>query len=228
MEALYRTDAFVFELVVVHASAYCCELDRRVSDAIVAEYGSRVGLRVLTFGDGIGTDALRFAVAGHDVTYSEFECPSSHFARYRFRKAGLAEKIRVVHGPEVLPRGCYDIVICREVLEHVANPPSLITQLREYLARDGIAIVTESFSRVEPAFPTHLAENAKYSGRTEELFVEIGFRLRRSFPEKRPVVFSRADIMDQSRFGSLPRRRPSAIRDGIARAGRFLLRRISF
>jgi 2-polyprenyl-3-methyl-5-hydroxy-6-metoxy-1,4-benzoquinol methylase len=233
MEALYKTDAFVFELVVVHLNAYCCEVDRRVSDAIFAQYGSRAGLRVLTFGDGIGTDALRFSRGGHDVTYCEFEGPSSRFAQYRFQRAGCQQKIRVIHDVGAVPNGAFDIVICREVLEHVTDPMSVISQLYDFLDREGAAIITESFNRVETAFPTHLGTNAKYAGRTEELFTNVGFHLRKSYPEMRPMVFQRIENSKHSRLKpsqmkAVQEQRRRVVQDAIRRAGRSLLRLVPF
>lgn len=89
------------------------------------------------------------------------------------------------------------------MLEHVPEPTEIIGDIRDYLTRGGVAIVTESFHRVEPRLPTHLACNKKYAGRTEELFVEEGFRVVRVFERSRPMVFKKVDASDGSRFESL-------------------------
>lgn len=208
MEAFYaRTNAFVFELAVIHQHPYCKEIDARVSAAIAERFPDPAGARVLVLGDGIGTDSLRLALAGCSVTYFEFEGYSSALARHRFARAGVLETVSMVHAVEEIPEGRFDVVVNREVLEHVKEPQSVIENIWRYLAPGGIAIVTESFGRVEPEFPTHLAENARYAGQTPRMFVDAGFRVVKVFPEARPMVFEKTDRSDLGRFGTLPRDR---------------------
>jgi len=229
MEAVYsQSDAFVYACAAVHLTSYCQEVDRRVTDAVGKRFPNRGNLRILAFGDGIGTDALRFAAMGHDVTYFEFEGFSSVLAAHRFCRLNLESRTRILHSPEDIPLEEFDVVICREVLEHVVNPPSLIASLRGYLRDSGIAIITESFDRVEPSLPTHLAENRKYAGETERIFVKIGFRLLCSYPDKRPMVFQKTLDSDHLRFRSLRRDRSEVIHDSIRRVGRQLLRLVRF
>ena len=229
MQAFYKgTDSFVFELVVSHLTPGCEEIDRRVAEAIEVQYPNPKNLRILAFGDGIGTDALRLAAMGHDAAYFEFEGPSSRFAQYRFGRLNLEDRIQVLHSPEGIPLGAFDVVVCREVLEHAVDPPSVVAHLREHLRDAGIAVITESFARVEPNFPTHLAENRKYAGRTERLFVEIGFRLLHSYPDRRPMVFQKTALSDRSRFDSLEADRQYAFQNVIRRVGRYVLRFVRF
>ncbi len=202
MQRFYEeTDAFVFELVVGHMHDACKQIDARVIES-VDQFAK--GDRVLCLGDGIGTDTLRFAEDGFDVTYFEFEGPSSQFAHHRFTRAGVESDVEQIHELAEIPYGKYDVVINREVLEHVPNPPKVIKDIRNYLDEDGLAIITESFSRIEDRFPTHLASNRKYAGKTKQLFVKEGFTLIDSYPEGRPIVFRKTERSDASRFDSLP------------------------
>lgn len=206
MERFYQaTDAFVFELLVVHLTPNCRLIDRRVAEA-VHDCAVRTGRpqRILALGDGIGTDSLRFASLGHDVTYFEFEGYSSAVARTRFRRAGVEDRITVIQRLEEIPRGGFDVVVNREVLEHVADPPAVVDDIWHYLRPGGVAVVTESFARVEPSFPTHLASNLRYAAHTPVLFVEAGFRLLGMNPDGRPMVFQKTDRMDRGRFHTLP------------------------
>jgi len=229
MAALYReSDAFVFELVVAHLSPYSQEIDRRVARAVLGQFPRQKNLRILAFGDGIGTDALRFAVMGHDVSYFDFEGYSSALARLRFRRTNLEHRILTYKRSEEIPGQAFDVVICREVLEHVPDPPAVIKNLRGYLRNSGIAVVTESFGHVEPCFPTHLAENCKYQGNTPCLFVEIGFRLVCSFRDRSPMVFEKTNLADRSRFRSVRDHRPYPVREMVRRTGRELLRFLRF
>ena len=219
MERFYsETDAFVFELVVGHIRDACKEIDRRVIEA-VDRFGE--GGRMLCLGDGIGTDALRFAKAGFSVTYFEFDGPSSRFAQHRFSRAGVEDEIEVVHQLEEIPYDEYDVVVNREVLEHVYDPPQVIDDIWEYLRKEGIAVVTESFSRVDEKFPTHLASNEKYAGKTDLLFVRIGFSLLKIYPQWRPLVVRKTGKMVHSRYTSLLTKH--RIKDAARRVGRAAL-----
>ncbi len=226
MQKLYEnTDSFVFELIATHLRKHSHVIDRRVAKAI-RECGREKG-EILLYGDGIGTDSLRFAHAGYEVTYFDFAGPSADFARYRFQQAGLENEIKMLHDPDEISQESYDMLICREVLEHVPAPLSLISDLRGYLKDGGLAVVTESFGRVEPHLPTHLASNAEYEGKTVELFVEEGFRYLSVFPDvPRPVVFKKVPESDTSRFGSIPEEPSYIVRPLLRRFAMAIIRRI--
>jgi SAM-dependent methyltransferase len=201
MEEFYsETDAFVFELVVSHMRSASKEIDRRVIEA-VDQYVE--GNRMLCLGDGIGTDTIRFAKGGFEVTYFEFDSPSSKFARHRFSRASVDKKINVITQLDKIPHGQFDVVINREVLEHVKSPPLVIKDIWNYLDEEGVSIITESFDRVNEKFPTHLASNQKFDGKTDLLFVKSGFEMVTIYPRWRPLVFKKTDKSDFSRYTSL-------------------------
>jgi SAM-dependent methyltransferase len=221
MKHLYgETDAFVFELIVGHMREACKDIDRRVIQA-VNEFST--GNRMLCLGDGIGTDSLRFAMDGFDVTYFEFEGPSSRFAKNRFSRTQTEGDIYPVHKLDGIPQGLHDVVVCREVLEHVPDPLQVIEDIRDYLNPKGVAVITESFSRVEDRFPTHIAENQKYAGSTKRLFVKEGFALLDSYPGGRPVVFRKTEKNDQSRFSTLPGSSKNKIKGLVRKLGKRVL-----
>ena len=227
MEEFYKqTDAFIFELLVGHLNCYCQEIDRRVMESVEQYCNGHNKLKILVLGDGIGTDSLRFATMENDVTYFEFEGQSSALAIYRFKRKGVDNQIAVIHRPEEIPTEWFDVLVSREVLEHVIDPPSVIENIWGYLRNDGIAIVTESFGRIEPAFPIHLAKNKKFDGKTEVLFVETGFYLVKSFPERRPMVFRKTKTSDQARFKSLRSYKDYRLGGMVRRFGRYLFQHI--
>lgn len=204
LEEFYKnTYAFIFELIVSHCNEYSKVIDSRVVEAINDFAQDHDQLNILCLGDGIGSDSLRFARMNYNVTYFEFDGFSSNFAKYRFERLALNKKIKIVNTLEKIPKNSYDVVICREVLEHVENPNLVICNIWEYLKCDGVAIVTESFNRVEESFPTHLAANQKYHGKTNLLFVENGFYLVKAYSDNRPVIFRKIPKCDASRFESL-------------------------
>ena len=203
MQNLYQqSDAFVFELLVTHSIPYCREIDRRVSEALTCHFNGARDLQILVYGDGVGTDSLRLQASGYNVSYFEFEGYSSKIAEYRFRRQGLDKRITVINHLDQIPQQYFDAVVCREVLEHVSDPPGVVEIIRDSLNENGIALITESFGRIEPAFPTHLAKNLKFHGRTEYIFINTGFRLLQSYPEKRPLIFKKTKKSDWLRFYS--------------------------
>lgn len=204
MEEFYkRTNAFVFELLVIHQHPYCEEIDRRILRHVIQCSGQPENTTMLFLGDGIGSDSLRFASLGYNVAYFEFEGYSSTLALRRFSRLGVENRISVLHKLEDIPEGAFDILVCREVLEHVSDPPSVINNIWSYLKPQGVAFITESFHRVEKWFPTHLSGNQKYAGQTERLFVDAGFLRLSAAPDKRPMVFRKTSKSDVSRFNSL-------------------------
>lgn len=181
MEALYgSTDAFVFELAAGHSSALCWEVDARVNRMVARRAPDPARARVIVYGDGIGSDSLRLAQAGYRVTYFEFDGYSSRLARHRFARAGVAARIECVTRPEAVPAAAFDLLVCREVLEHVPDAPAFVAGLNRCLVTGGAAIITESFSELSPWYPTHLACNRRHVGRVSELFACGGFALEES------------------------------------------------
>jgi SAM-dependent methyltransferase len=190
MQRFYEnTDAFVFELIRSHLMRYCRVIDGRVVEAVTTRFPASLATQVLLLGDGIGSDSIRFAQLGYTVTYFEFPGPSSRFAKWRFNQLGLGEQITMITETTAIPSGKFDVVVCREVLEHVPQPDSIIRDIGRYLKTNGLAVITESFARIEAGFTTHLHENKQYEDKTEILFAAAGFRLEQLYPQDRPWVF---------------------------------------
>ena len=198
MTALYKqSDAFVFELFVSHGLPFSRTIDARVSTVLNDNKTKRGGCTVLCYGDGIGCDSLRLAKMGYQVTYFEFDGFSSRVAKRRFNQTGNAGNIEIIHDLESLAERKFDVVVCREVLEHVPDPVSTIQEMNRLLFPEGLAVVTESFSRVTPEFPTHLKTNLKFAGHVIPLFVRQGFRYRGDY-EGHPYLFIKECLPAQS------------------------------
>ena len=80
---------------------------------------------------------------------------------------------------------------------------------------------------MEDCFPTHLADNLQYAGKTESLFVDAGFRLLHSSPDRRPMVFQKTLLSDRSRFDSL-KAETYPVQRVINRIGRKIVSQIRF
>lgn len=83
--------------------------------------------RILEYGVGVGTN---LATLEHPVRHG-FDI--GEFARQKASEAG----VEVFASLDEIPRGHYDLVLCRHVLEHVTEPLSLLNDLKSFLAPEG-------------------------------------------------------------------------------------------
>jgi len=86
-------------------------------------------LKVLDFGCGIGSDGLRLLEAGYDVTFADFDNPSTRYLRWRLEQRGL--EAPVVDVDRGLPDGPFDLAYAFDVLEHVEDPFAALRELEQ-------------------------------------------------------------------------------------------------
>lgn len=185
LEQFYReTDAFLYELVAFNRTPYKRGIQRWINRYLAGV--SRVPLRVLAFGDGLGFDSLRIAAAGHQVTYHEVSELSACFAGELFRRCG-ANIARVSGLPSV--GETYDAILCLDVLEHVPDPQQVIADLCRRLRDDGRIIVHAPFFCVSRDYPTHLRSNLRFSGDLRTVFAPAGLSPVSSRLLWDPIVF---------------------------------------
>ncbi|MEU2514387.1 class I SAM-dependent methyltransferase [Streptomyces syringium] len=102
-------------------------------------------MRVLDVGLGQGTQALRLARAGHEVTGLESDPGMVAAVREALaaEPEGIRERVRIVEGDgrdtgaHFLP-GAFDIVLCHGVLMYVPEPDPMLAGLARVLAPDGL------------------------------------------------------------------------------------------
>ncbi|MEU3876096.1 MULTISPECIES: methyltransferase domain-containing protein [Streptomyces] len=118
---------------------------RQVDEQISALFPVGRRLRVLDVGPGRGTQAVRLARAGHEVTGLERD-PAMITALQRAVAAeppGIQERMRVVRGDgreagAHFPPGAFDVVLCHGVLTYVPDPDPMIAALARVLAPGGL------------------------------------------------------------------------------------------
>ncbi len=118
---------------------------RQLDEQIAGRFPVGRRLRVLDVGMGRGTQALRLARAGHQVTGLErdTEMISAAHAALAGEPEGIRERVRVVEGDgrdtgvHFLP-GSFDVVLCHGVLMHVTEPDPLVAGLARMLAPGGL------------------------------------------------------------------------------------------
>ncbi|MET7457567.1 methyltransferase domain-containing protein [Streptomyces sp. NPDC005574] len=118
---------------------------RQLDEQIVGRYPVGRRLRVLDVGMGQGTQSLRLARAGHQVTGLEQDARMVAAAREALagEPEGIRERMRIVEGDgrdtgvHFLP-GSFDVVLCHGVLMYVEGPDALLAGLGRMLAPGGL------------------------------------------------------------------------------------------
>lgn len=118
---------------------------RQLDEQIAGRFPVGQRLRVLDVGMGQGTQALRLARAGHQVTGVEQDPAMISAAREALagEPEGIRERVRLVQsdgrdtGVHFLP-GSFDVVLCHGVLMYVEEPDALLAGLARMLAPGGL------------------------------------------------------------------------------------------
>ncbi|MEU7109797.1 methyltransferase domain-containing protein [Streptomyces sp. NPDC046215] len=118
---------------------------RQLDEQIVARYPVGRRLRVLDVGLGRGTQALRLARAGHEVTGLEPDPRTVAGVREALaaEPPGIRERVRIIEGDgrdtgaHFLP-GTFDVVLCHGVLMYVTEPDPMLAGLARVLAPGGL------------------------------------------------------------------------------------------
>jgi len=118
---------------------------RQLDEQIVGRYPVGQRLRVLDVGMGQGTQALRLARAGHQVTGLERDATMVAAARESLsaEPEGIRDRMRIIEGDgrdtgvHFLP-GSFDVVLCHGVLMYVEEPDPLLAGLARMLAPGGL------------------------------------------------------------------------------------------
>ncbi|KOG39156.1 class I SAM-dependent methyltransferase [Streptomyces resistomycificus] len=118
---------------------------RQLDEQIVGRFPVGQRLRVLDVGMGQGTQALRLARAGHQVTGVEQDPRMISAAREALaaEPEGIRERVRLVQsdgrdtGVHFLP-GSFDVVLCHGVLMYIDEPDALLAGLARMLAPGGL------------------------------------------------------------------------------------------
>ncbi|MFE2098904.1 MULTISPECIES: bifunctional 2-polyprenyl-6-hydroxyphenol methylase/3-demethylubiquinol 3-O-methyltransferase UbiG [unclassified Streptomyces] len=118
---------------------------RQLDEQIAGRFPVGQRLRVLDVGMGQGTQALRLARLGHQVTGVEQDATMIAAAREALagEPDGIRERVRLVQGDgrdtgvHFLP-GSFDVVLCHGVLMYVEEPDPLVAGLARMLAPGGL------------------------------------------------------------------------------------------
>jgi 2-polyprenyl-3-methyl-5-hydroxy-6-metoxy-1,4-benzoquinol methylase len=113
--------------------------------AWVERHAKRRGLSRLSVLDyGCGTGALvtyPLALLGHTVLGSDIHGPSIDLARTRYQLPNLSFAALPVEALLEQPNR-FDVIVCSEILEHLARPEDFLRSLSRLVVPNGIVIIT--------------------------------------------------------------------------------------
>jgi SAM-dependent methyltransferase len=99
------------------------------------------GRRVLEVGCGAGTDLVRFAKGGADVTGVDVAASAIALARQNFAQQGLQADLREADGEHLpFPDNAFDLVYGHGVVQYTADAQKLVDECRRVLKPGGEAI----------------------------------------------------------------------------------------
>jgi SAM-dependent methyltransferase len=118
---------------------------RQLDEQIAGRFPVGQRLRILDVGMGQGTQALRLARAGHQVTGLEQDARMLGVAREALaaEPEGIQSRVRLIEGDgretgvHFLP-GSFDVVLCHGVLMYVEEPDALLAGMARMLAPGGL------------------------------------------------------------------------------------------
>jgi ubiquinone/menaquinone biosynthesis C-methylase UbiE len=107
----------------------------------LVDFNGYRGREVLEVGCGAGTDLMRFAKGGAQVTGVDIAPSSIELARKNFEQQGMQADLRVADG-EALPFDDrrFDLVYAHGVVQYTANDQKLVDECRRVLKPGGLAI----------------------------------------------------------------------------------------
>lgn len=132
-------------------------------------------LTVLDFGSGIGSLGILSSYSGMEITLADIAPQLLAYSRWRFTRRGLRAK-HIDLGLEKLPKGHFDFIALVDVLEHLADPKSILKSLKASLKQRGTIFVHVP-QRDRARHPMHLRSDCDWWA---DAFSKEGFWLEGS------------------------------------------------
>jgi glycosyltransferase involved in cell wall biosynthesis len=199
-----KSEAYLYDLTVFAMSATKVPY-REVLRKLVPRGG-----RLLDWGCGIGSDGLRLIEDGYDVSFADFDNPSTKYLRWRLAQRGHDATVYDLDADNI--PGGFDAAYCFDVLEHVEDP---IATLEALESRAQLIFVNLVSSEEDDHHPHHALPIAKVLTRASHSGL---LHYRRYYGGRVHLIAYRG-----SSGGAGGARKPSRLNSVIARhLGRFL------
>lgn len=142
------------------------------SKLFMAMTGDIKGKKILDYGGGTGIMAIPYAKAGADVMLVDAEANALQTARFYARKEGVEGKVRTLQAdscPPSLKGERFDVIIAKDIIEHIKEDQQSLIDLSHCQDRDGILLLSSINSRslnylLEGSFEKHWRGNTAWCG----------------------------------------------------------------
>jgi len=124
--------------------------NRTKSNLILSMTGDVSGKKVLDYGGGAGIMAIPYAKAGADVVLVDAEANALRTARFYARREGVEANIRMIQSesfPPALKDERFDIVLAKDIIEHIQEDQQFLSDLFNCQHRGGILLLSTQNSR---------------------------------------------------------------------------------
>ena len=107
----------------------------------VVAFDGYAGKKLLELGCGIGTDLVRFAKGGAEVTGVDLSETALGLAQKNARQAEVTMRLELANGEDMpFEDDAFDVVYGHGVLQYTAEPQKMVAECRRVLRSDGVAI----------------------------------------------------------------------------------------
>ena len=110
---------------------------------LIAMAGDVSGKKMLDYGGGAGIMAIPFAKAGAEIVLVDAEANGLHTAGFYARREGAQSKIRTIHSesfPLELKSERFDIVVAKDIIEHIPDDQKFVSDLSDCQSWGGILL----------------------------------------------------------------------------------------
>jgi glycosyl transferase family 2/methyltransferase family protein len=104
--------------------------------------------RLLDWGCGIGSDGLRLIADGYDVSFADFDNPSTRYLRWRLQQRGLSARVYDIDAGD--NPGGFDAAFAFDVIEHVDDPFGMLAQMETRAAVVMVNLLEEEHGAEHP------------------------------------------------------------------------------
>lgn len=183
MEEFYvNSYGFIFETLINSQRPLRKKLIKNISNRIKKYQKSMNNINILMMGDGVATDTIylynELSRKDNKANIYYFDVPGSRTYDYALNRIKNQQiKVEFINEFDDISKDFFDVIVCIEVLEHLPNPEITISYFKDFLKKNGIVLITESFALLTSFYPTHLKANTVYAGRTPFLFLKEGLLL---------------------------------------------------
>jgi S-adenosylmethionine-dependent methyltransferase len=112
-------------------------------------------LKILDVAGGNGVEAVRLAAAGHEVTVVDYSSEMLSSAQALATGTGMGHRVTCIESDvaklgDVVEPGAYDLVLCHNLLQYVADVESTLVTVLQPLRPDGLLSVLAANAHSEP------------------------------------------------------------------------------